>query len=74
MPRAMQITRLPMLVPNPYSKIRARSFALAQKRVCYVGEPIAIVVAESRHIAEDAAAAVAVDYEPLALRTTAAMR
>jgi len=65
MPRAMQITRLPMLVPNPYSKISHTQFALAQKEVCYVGEPVAIVVADSRHLAEDAVAAVVVDYEPL---------
>ena len=54
-----------MLVPNPYSKISRTQFALAQGEVCYVGEPIAIVVADTRHLAEDAAAAVAVDYEPL---------
>ena len=64
MPRAMQTTRLPMLVPNPFSKISRTQFALAQNEVCYVGEPIAIVIAGSRHLAEDAAAAVAVDYEP----------
>jgi carbon-monoxide dehydrogenase large subunit len=32
---------------------------------CYVGEAIAIVIADSRHIAEDAVALVAVDYDPL---------
>ncbi len=31
----------------------------------YVGEPVAIVVADSRYIAEDAAALVEVDYEVL---------
>ena len=62
---AMQTTRLPMLVPNPYSKISRTQFALAQGEVCYVGEPIALVVADSRHLAEDAAALVGVDYEPL---------
>ena len=39
--------------------------ALAIDEVTYVGEPVAIVVAESRYIAEDAAALVAVDYDPL---------
>jgi carbon-monoxide dehydrogenase large subunit len=62
---AMQTTRLPMLVPNPYSKISRTQFALAQGEVCYVGEPIAVVFADSRHLAEDAAALVTVDYEPL---------
>ncbi|HXJ00132.1 MAG TPA: xanthine dehydrogenase family protein molybdopterin-binding subunit, partial [Micropepsaceae bacterium] len=61
----LQTTRLPMLVPNPYSKISRNQFALAQNEVCYVGEAIAIVVAETRSLAEDAAAATAVDYEPL---------
>ncbi|HEY1542198.1 MAG TPA: xanthine dehydrogenase family protein molybdopterin-binding subunit [Xanthobacteraceae bacterium] len=40
-------------------------FALADREVSYVGEPIALVVAESRYVAEDAAAAVEVDYEAL---------
>jgi len=38
MPRAMQTMRLPMLVPNPYSKISRTAFALAQSEVCYVGD------------------------------------
>jgi carbon-monoxide dehydrogenase large subunit len=36
---------------------------LAGPRVRYVGEPVAVVVAEDRHVAEDAAAAVAVENE-----------
>ena len=32
---------------------------------CFAGEPIAIVVAESRYIAEDAVSLVEIDYEPL---------
>lgn len=35
---------------------------LADGRVAYVGEPIALVIADSRHIAEDAASLVEVDY------------
>src|SRR5204862_6077110 len=38
---------------------------LAADRVRYVGEPVALVVAEDRYAAEDAAARVMVDYEPL---------
>ena len=38
---------------------------LAVDEVVHVGEPVAIVVAESRYVAEDAAALVAVDYDPL---------
>jgi carbon-monoxide dehydrogenase large subunit len=38
-------------------------FALADGEVSYVGEPVAIVVATSRYVAEDAAAQVEVDYD-----------
>lgn len=38
---------------------------LAEDRVRYVGEPVALVVACDRYVAEDAAELVAVDYEPL---------
>jgi aerobic carbon-monoxide dehydrogenase large subunit len=40
-------------------------YALADREVSYVGEPVALVVAASRYLAEDAAAAVEVDYEAL---------
>jgi carbon-monoxide dehydrogenase large subunit len=39
---------------------------LAASKVCHVGEPIAAVVAEDRYRAEDAAALVEVEVEPLA--------
>jgi aerobic carbon-monoxide dehydrogenase large subunit len=41
-------------------------FVLARDEVCYVGDPVAVVVAENRYLAEDAAARVEIDYEPLA--------
>jgi aerobic carbon-monoxide dehydrogenase large subunit len=44
-------------------------FALADGEVSFVGEPVAIVVASNRYIAEDAAALVAVDYEVLPAAT-----
>jgi aerobic carbon-monoxide dehydrogenase large subunit len=40
-------------------------FALADGEVSFVGEPVAIVAAKDRYVAEDAAALVAVDYEIL---------
>jgi 2-furoyl-CoA dehydrogenase large subunit len=46
-------------------KVPVLQWALAVERVRYVGEPVALVVAESRYIAEDAAELVAVDYAPL---------
>jgi carbon-monoxide dehydrogenase large subunit len=44
---------------------KAWLFALADGEASYVGEPVAMVVADDRYIAEDAAALVAVDYEIL---------
>src|SRR5262245_18948235 len=38
---------------------------LAKGEVAFVGEAVAVVVAQTRYLAEDAAALVAVDYEPL---------
>ena len=40
-------------------------FALADGEVSYVGETVAIVIAENRYVAEDAAALVEVDYDLL---------
>lgn len=44
--------------------------ALARNTVRFVGEPVAIVVAEDRYVAADAVAAVAVSYTPLKVMTT----
>ncbi len=46
-------------------KVDAPQFPLAVDRVRYVGEPVAIVIAEDRYLAEDAAEEVAIDYTPL---------
>ena len=40
-------------------------FVLADTEVCHVGEAVAVVIAESRYQAEDAAALVEIDYDPL---------
>ena len=42
-----------------------RPIVLAKDEVVFVGEAVAIVIAQSRAVAEDAAALVEVDYEPL---------
>ncbi len=44
---------------------------LARQRVRYVGEPVALVIASDRYVAEDAADLVVVDYETLPAVTTA---
>jgi 2-furoyl-CoA dehydrogenase large subunit len=46
-------------------KVPVEQWALAVGRVRYVGEPVALVVAETRYLAEDAGELVAIDYEPL---------
>ncbi len=40
-------------------------FILARDEVCYVGDPVAAVIADDRYLAEDGAACVRVDYDPL---------
>ena len=42
---------------------------LADAKVRYVGEPVAVVVAENRYIAEDALALIKVEFEPLPVIT-----
>src|SRR5262249_34675296 len=44
---------------------RCWAFALADGEVSYVGEPVALVLAKNRYIAEDAAALVEVTYDVL---------
>lgn len=57
--------RMPMLVPNAAIKALRTQHALVVDEVCYVGQTVAVVIAESRYAAEDAAALVQVDYEVL---------
>ncbi len=46
--------------------VRVERPVLVRERARFVGEPVAAVVAESPYLAEDAAEAVAIDYEPMA--------
>jgi carbon-monoxide dehydrogenase large subunit len=59
----------PLLVPPPPVKgmvfHERTQVPLAKGKVRHVGEPVALVVAVSRYVAEDAAEEVLVDYEPL---------
>ena len=59
----------PLLVPPPPVPDivfnQRTQVPLAKDKVRYAGEPVAIVVAESRYLAEDAAEWVFVEYEPL---------
>ncbi len=57
----------PMLQPYPSPALKQdiTAYPLAGDEVCFVGQAIAVVIADSRREAEDAAAMVEVDYEPL---------
>lgn len=54
---------LPLLIPHPALTHGRTQYALAKDEVNYVGEAIAMVVAENRYIAEDAVARIHVTYE-----------
>ena len=59
------------MIPPMYGDALAPGFkkagipVLAHDKVRFVGEPVAVAVAESRYLAEDAASLVHVEYEPL---------
>src|SRR5262245_39763000 len=57
--------RVPLALPVPAIRFHVDPRYLADNELCYVGEPAALVVAESRAAAEDAASLVVLDSEPL---------
>jgi carbon-monoxide dehydrogenase large subunit len=70
------VPRIPLRVPNP-DQHHAGPFqqpVIAEGVVRYVGEPIAVVLADSADVAEDALGAIAIEFEamPLALDPHAA--
>jgi carbon-monoxide dehydrogenase large subunit len=58
------VRKLPLTIPHPNLK-PLTEFPMAKDQVRYVGEPVAVIVAQSRHLAEDAAPLVEIDYEVL---------
>jgi carbon-monoxide dehydrogenase large subunit len=56
---------LKVALPSPAYQLTLHRPVLAQNEVVHVGEPIAAVIADSRYVAEDAVAAISVDYESL---------
>lgn len=64
LPASLRERQLPLFVPHPTLTPRMQ-YALAKSEVCYVGEPVAVVVADDRYQAEDALPLVEIDYEPL---------
>jgi carbon-monoxide dehydrogenase large subunit len=65
LPEALRKNALPLFVPHPAITQLHMPYSLASEETHYVGEPVAVVVADSRYIAEDAAALVTADYDPL---------
>ena len=57
--------RIPLALPVAAIRHHVDPSWLAEKELCFAGEPVAVVVAESRAIAEDAANLVVLDYEEL---------
>ena len=54
---------LPVLIPHPALTHPRTCLALADTEVNHVGEPVVMVVARDRYVAEDAAARIVVSYE-----------
>ncbi|HKM88736.1 MAG TPA: xanthine dehydrogenase family protein molybdopterin-binding subunit [Xanthobacteraceae bacterium] len=65
LPDPMRREPMPMLLPNPAIAAVCTQHVLARDEVCYVGQPVAVVIADTRYIAEDAAAALIVHYDVL---------
>ena len=57
--------RVPVEMPALAIRHRIDPYVLAKNEVCHVGDPVALVIAESKQVAEDAAGIVWVDYDPL---------
>ena len=61
----LQMDRLPLQFPTTAFRPDVTPWLLAGGEVCHVGEAIAMVVADTRYIAEDAVTVIDVDYDPL---------
>jgi carbon-monoxide dehydrogenase large subunit len=59
------IGRIPTRLGHPIGNVECLQRPLTRDKVRYVGEPVAVVVAESRYLAEDALELIEVDWEPL---------
>ncbi len=64
-PSDVQDNTLILLLPNPAIKQPLMPHLLAKNETTFCGQAVAVVIAETRHIAEDAAALVSVDWQPL---------
>jgi carbon-monoxide dehydrogenase large subunit len=65
LPEYLRAQTVPFQVPNPAITQPFQQRLLEDREVCFAGEPIALVVADTRYNAEDAATLVAIDFEVL---------
>ena len=63
--RCSTCDRIPLAMPFGAIRFDVDPFVLARDEVCHAGEPIALVIADSRAIAEDALALIDVEIETL---------
>ena len=68
--KEIQGQKIPVLIPA-FAATYRQYWPLAVDEVYWHGEPLAAIVAQDKYVAEDAAAAVEVDYEPLPVVTDA---
>jgi carbon-monoxide dehydrogenase large subunit len=65
LPDVMRGKRILLQVPNPAITNPITQEPLASEEVCFVGEAVCVIVADTRHAAEDAAERVIVDWDPM---------
>ena len=65
LPEPLRSQDLPLYVPNPAISQCRMPQVLVREEARFCGEPVAIVIAENRYLAEDAAMAVVVEYDVL---------
>ncbi len=65
LPQCLRENRIPLRVPNAAIREPRMPWPLVRDEVAQAGEGVAVVLAESRYVAEDAAALVDVEYELL---------
>ena len=68
----LAVSRMPLAMPGAAIRHVVEPAFLADTEVTYVGQPIAAVLAETRAQAEDAAAAISLEIEPLPAVSTIA--
>ncbi|MGE3709420.1 MAG: xanthine dehydrogenase family protein molybdopterin-binding subunit, partial [Hyphomicrobiaceae bacterium] len=61
----LSVPRIPLALPAGAIRFDVDPICLVEKEACYVGEPVALVLADSRQIAEDAVREIELDVESL---------